>query len=74
MALGPTMPGRTSLTSANTMEEIMRIKRTILAPVVLALGSFGVLAGAAAPVIASSASTVAVTASSPSPDSGVYFG
>lgn len=52
----------------------MRIKRTILAPVVLALGSFGVLAGAAAPVIASSASTVAVTASSSSPDSGVYFG
>lgn len=52
----------------------MRIKRTILAPVVLALGSLGVLAGAAAPVIASSASTVAVTAASSSPDSGVYFG
>ena len=50
------------------MEEIMRVKRTILAPVVLTLGSLGFLAGSIAPVVASAASGSAFVASSPSPD------
>lgn len=41
----------------------MRIKRTILAPVVLALGSLGVLAGAVAPVVSSATPSVAAAAS-----------
>jgi hypothetical protein len=50
----------------DALEETMRIKRTIVAPVVLVLGSLGVLAGAVAPVIASAASGAAVVASSSS--------
>jgi hypothetical protein len=49
------------------MEEIMRIKRTILAPVVLTLSSLGILAGSVAPVVAYSVSGSAVVASSASP-------
>lgn len=45
----------------------MRIKRTILAPVVLTLGALGFLAGSVAPVVASAASGSAVVASSSSP-------
>lgn len=45
----------------------MRIKRTILAPVILALGSLGFLAGSVAPVVASAASGSTVVASSSSP-------
>ena len=42
------------LTCIDAMEEIMRIKRTILAPVVLTLGSLGILAGSVAgPVLMS---------------------
>lgn len=66
------MPGRTSLALANAMEEIMRIKRTILAPVVLALGSLGVLGGSIAPVIAASAPGSVVTASAATP--GYMYG
>jgi hypothetical protein len=49
------------------MEEIMRIKRTLLAPVVLTLGSLGILAGAVAPVVASASAGGAVVAASSSP-------
>ena len=66
------MPGCASLTSVNAMEEIMRIKRTILAPVVLALGSLGVLGGSIAPVVAASAPGSVVTASAPTP--GYLYG
>ena len=64
---GADEPGRATLTLANAMEEIMRIKRTILAPVVLTLGSLGFLAGSVAPVVASAASGSTVVASSASP-------
>lgn len=52
----------------------MRIKRTILAPVVLALGSIGVMAGTVAPIVAASASVGSVAVASASPDTGVYMG
>jgi hypothetical protein len=55
------------------MEEIMRIKRTILAPVALTLGSLGFLAGSVVPVVASSASGTAVVASA-SPSNWMYNG
>jgi hypothetical protein len=54
------------------MEEIMRIKWTILTPVVLALGSLGVLGGSIAPVIAASAPGSVVTASAATP--GYMYG
>lgn len=59
--------GGASLTLAVALEDIMCIKRSILAPAVLALGSLGIVAGSAAPVIASSASASALVASSASP-------
>jgi hypothetical protein len=48
------------------MEEIMRVKRSILAPIVLTLGSLGVLAGSIAPVVAASSTGVAAASTSPS--------
>ena len=50
----------------------MRVKRSILAPVVLTLGSLGVLAGSIAPVVASSSVGVGVVAASTSPSSIGY--
>lgn len=64
--------GYTSLTLVNAMEGIMRIKRTIIAPVALTLGSLGILAGSVAPVVASSASSVAVASSSSSSPNIMY--
>ena len=46
----------------------MSIKKTIIAPVVLTLGSLSVVAGVAAPVVASSSAGIAA-ASSASPSS-----
>jgi hypothetical protein len=59
---------------ANAMEEIMRINRTLLAPVVLTLGSLGILAGSIAPVVASASAASAVVASSSSPSGIGYMG
>lgn len=60
-------PGRASLTLAHAVEAVMRIKRTILAPAVLILGSAGVLSGSIAPIIATSASAGSAVVASSSP-------
>jgi hypothetical protein len=49
----------------------MRVKRTIIAPIVLTLGTLGIAAGAVAPVVASSAAPVVATAS---PNSIIFSG
>lgn len=46
----------------------MRIKRIIIAPVVLTLGSIGVLAGSVAPIVASQANVVGPAVASASPN------
>jgi hypothetical protein len=50
----------------------MRIKKTIIAPVVLTLGSLSVVAGVATPIVASSAA--GVVAAAPASSSGIGMG
>jgi hypothetical protein len=45
----------------------MRIKRTIIAPLIMTIGSAGLVAGFVAPIVASSSAAVGVVAASPSP-------
>lgn len=60
-------PGRASLTLAYAVEAVMHIKRTILAPAVLILGSAGVLAGSVVPIAAYSSSVGSVVTASSDP-------
>jgi hypothetical protein len=61
--VGPTLSRLWLLTWVYAPEEIMRVKRTIIAPIILTLGTFGIAAGAAAPIVASSAAPVVAAAS-----------
>lgn len=61
--------GHRLTTLVNASEELVRIKQTIIAPLVMTIGSAGILAGAIAPIVTStSASVGVVTATSASPN------